>query len=303
MRIVSLLPSATEIVCAIGLEKYLVGVTHECDYPPSIRSLPKVTETLIPRDASSADIDRLVRIRMVDRQALYTLDRKMLESLRPDIIVTQALCDVCAVAEEEVRQAVCALPGAPTVLNLEPQTLAQVFDSMVVVGRAAGVEKQATRFVENLRSRVLAVANRSTGISMRPRVVVLEWLDPLFSCGHWTPELVEMAGGREMIAVSGERSRIITPDDLEAAQPEVIAIACCGYSTSRTLEDIPIVASQSWWHSLDAVKKGNVFVLDGNAFFSRPGPRLVESLELLAHAIDPRIHPAPGTTDPATRLV
>ena len=282
MRIVSLLPSATEIICALGLEDALVGVTHECDYPPSVRRLPKVTNTLIPHDASSGTIDALVRDRLATGNALYTLDLPVLERLRPDLLVTQALCDVCAVAEVEVQAAACSLPGQPRVVNLEPETLEEVFESIAMVGEAVGREAQARDVIGTLRARVRAVADRVEGSGERPRVVVLEWLDPLFTCGHWTPELVSMAGGTEVVARGGERSRTMTLDELLAAAPDVLVVACCGFDVERTLLDMPAFMALPGVSGLPAVRTGRVHVIDGNAYLSRPGPRLVDSLEILA---------------------
>src|ERR687887_564356 len=195
MRIVSLLPSATEIVCALGLEEHLVGVTHECDFPPSVRRLPAVTRTLIPTDATRGEIDALVRQRLRTGCALYTLDLPVLEALQPDLIVTQALCDVCAVAEDEVAAAACTLPGRPPVINLEPQRLSEVLDAIRQVAQAAGAAAAADALVARLQARVDTVAARSARLSYRPRVALLEWLDPPFCCGHWSPELVRLAGG------------------------------------------------------------------------------------------------------------
>jgi iron complex transport system substrate-binding protein len=209
MRIVSLLPSATEIVCKLGLEKSLVGVTHECDYPPSVRELPKVTHTLVPIDASSREIDQLVRERLSTDRALYTLDLPTLEALRPDLIVTQALCDVCAVAEDEVQAAARGLPTHPRVVNLEPQTLREVLASMRQVAAAAGVERTAETVIAELEGRIDAVTERGRRLTERPRVVLLEWLDPPFSSGHWNPELVRLAGGIEVIAKEGQPSRTL----------------------------------------------------------------------------------------------
>lgn len=209
MRIVSLLPSATEIVCALGLRDHLVGVMHECDYPPAVRNLPAVTRTFIPAGATSAEVDRLVRERMTAERALYALDRAALDRLRPDLIVTQALCDVCAVAESEVRAAACALPGGPRVVNLTPQTLEGVYDAVREVAAAAGVASRAEDVVAALSARVEAVAARSAKLPRRPRVALLEWLDPPFSCGHWTPDLVRLAGGDECLGRPGEPSRTL----------------------------------------------------------------------------------------------
>jgi iron complex transport system substrate-binding protein len=302
MRIVSLLPSATEIVCALGLEGQLVGVTHECDFPASVRALPRVTTTLIPHDATSREIDALVRERLKHQRALYSLDLPVLERLSPDLIVTQALCDVCAVAETEVAAAACSLPGRPPVVNLEPTTLDGVFDSLRIVGRAAGVEPRAAGVMEELRRRVSAVANRSARVGRRPRVVLLEWLDPPFSCGHWSPELVALAGGVEVVGTPGARSRTLAWPEVAAARPEVVVVACCGFTVERTLDDLPALRDVLEWCGLPAVREGVTFVVDGSAYFSRPGPRLVDSLEILAHALHPDVHPLPAGLPPARRL-
>jgi len=294
-RIVSLLPSATEIVCALDLESHLVGVTHECDYPPRVRDLPKVTNTLIPTDASSAGIDALVRDRLKTDRALYTLNTSVLEQLHPDLIVTQALCDVCAVAEDDVRDAACRLPGSPAVINLEPQTLDDVFAAIDQVAHAAGVANRAAGVIASLRSRVDAVTAR---VAQRqgpaPRVALLEWLDPPFSCGHWNPELVRLAGGIEGLGREGLPSRTLHWDDVVAWQPEVVVIACCGFDTARTMEDLPRLDHVAGWTDVPAVQAGRVFVIDGSQYFSRPGPRLVDSLELMAYAIAPDVHPLPS---------
>ncbi len=294
MRIVSLLPSATEMICELGLGDSLVGVTHECDYPASVRQLPKVTHTLIPREASSAEIDTLVRDRTCTRRALYTLDMPVLEGLRPDLIVTQALCDVCAVAEAEVNEAACRLPGMPRVINLEPTRLDEVFDGLHAVAAAAGTSTRAAEAVDRLRARVAVVTAQTSQLGPRPRVVLLEWIDPPFSCGHWSPELVWLAGGEEMIGREGERSRQIDWEEIVRADPEVMVIACCGFDTARTREDVPILRSCRGFKDLACVRADRVYLTDGNAYFSRPGPRLVDSLEILAHALWPKAVPLPA---------
>ncbi|MDA0835311.1 MAG: cobalamin-binding protein [Planctomycetota bacterium] len=302
MKIVSLLPSATEIICALGLEEELVGVTHECDFPAFVRGLPKVTRTLIPTNASSAEIDRLVREQLRTSRALYSLDLPTLEMLQPDLIVTQALCDVCAVAEEEVRAAACALPGSPRVVNLEPQNLSDVFTAIKHVAEAAGVSKRGNAVVGVLQVRVDDVVARVERQRDRPRVVLLEWLDPPFSSGHWNPELVRLAGGNEGLGREGERSRTLRWDEVIAWQPEVIVIACCGFDVERTLADVPLLPTVPGWQDLPAVRSGQVYVTDGSQFFNRPGPRLVDSLEILAHAINPQVHPLPAGLPPAVRV-
>lgn len=301
-RIVSLLPSATEMVCALGLESALVGVTHECDYPPSVLKLPKVTRTRIPADVSSAEIDELVRERAPTGHALYTLDAELLARLGPDLIVTQGLCDVCAVAEEEVRAVACALAGRPRVVNLEPHSLETMFDALRSIAIAAGVERAADEVVARLEARVAVVAQRSAKITGRPRVALLEWLDPPFSSGHWSPELVRLAGGNEVLGIEGQTSRTLSWDEVVAARPEFILLACCGFDVERTLRDAPILATVAGWSELPAVRNDRVYVIDGSQYFSRPGPRLVDSLEILAHALHPDVHPLPVGLRAAQRI-
>ncbi len=286
MRIVSLLPSATEIICDLGLIDQLVGVTHECDYPAGVCDLPKVTHTLIPTDATSAEIDGQVREQLATEKALYTLNMPVLERLRPDLIVTQALCDVCAVAESEVSRAACNLPGKPQVVNLEPTTLSQVFESMRTVGEAADAVAQADAAIQLFEKRVAVVTERAKHIAKPPRVVLLEWIDPPFSSGHWSPELVRLAGGKEMIGKEGEPSRQVEWDEIVAADPEVMLIACCGFNKERTRQDLPILKDYSGFDSLTCVRNGKVYITDGNAYFSRPGPRLMDSLEMLSSIFD-----------------
>lgn len=302
MRIVSLLPSATEIICGLGLRDQLVGVTHECDYPADVVDLPKVTKTLIPVDATSREIDGLVRERMKTKAALYSLDMEVLTRLNPNLIVTQALCDVCAVAEDEVRDAACSLPHSPRVINLEPSSLNDVMDCIMRVGDAADVSQTAVDYVGQLKERVRRVADRSMRITERPTVMMLEWIDPPFSAGHWSPELVEIAGGREAIGQAGERS-VTTPwQQVVDADPDVMVIACCGYDVERTLQDVPILRAYPGWDSLSCVRSDRVSIVDGSAYFSRPGPRLIDSLEILAHALHPKLHPLPDGLPAAFRV-
>ena len=302
MRIVSLLPSATEIVCELGLGAALVGVTHECDYPAAVRGLPRVTRTLIPTDASSREIDDLVRERIRSKRALYELDLPVLERLAPDLIVTQALCDVCAVAEAEVAAAACRLPGAPRVVNLEPASLAEVLASLETVADAAGVPDRGRAAVARLQGRIDAVAGRSAGVTRPPRVMLLEWIDPPFTAGHWSPEIVRLAGGQEVLGREGEKSRSVPWEEIVAADPEVLVIACCGFDIARTRQDLPILLAQPGFSGLACARDSRVFLVDGNAYFSRPGPRLVETLEILAHALHPALHPLPAGLRAAERL-
>jgi iron complex transport system substrate-binding protein len=300
MRIVSLLPAATEIVCALGFREQLVGVTHECDWPPSVTGLPRVTRTFIPADADSAEIDRLVR--QSSRRALYDLDDALLRDLVPDVIVTQALCDVCAVAEEDVRALACALPRAPLVIDLRPGSLGEVFDAVRHTADALGVRDRGHDVVGRLQARVDAVVARSANRGSTPRVAFLEWLDPPFSSGHWTPELVCLAGGSDVLGRAGERSRTLGWTEVAESAADVAVIACCGFDVTRTLGGLPALARAPGWLELPAVRHGRVYVIDGAQYFSRPGPRLVDGLEILAHALHPDVHPLPAGL-PAPYLV
>ena len=296
MRIVSLLPSATEIICELGLKSNLVGVSHECDYPLGVRKLPVVTSSVIPKNARSDEIDRLVREHLSTHSALYLLDLDLLRTLRPDVIVTQALCDVCAVSADDVEDAVRSLPGQPTVINLEPMSLEDVFTTMIAVGQATGIAAVADASVVRLKARVAAVKTRTAAAVSEPaRVVFLEWLDPPFNAGHWTPHLIRLAGGHDCLGNEGKPSVTRSWDDIRTAQPDVLFVACCGFSVERALEDLPSLARRDGWHALPCVENERIYFCDGSAYFNRPGPRLVDSLELLAHALHPDIHPMPET--------
>lgn len=292
-RIVSLLPSATEIVCALGLRDRLVGVSHECDWPPDVADLPAVTRSRIPPGLASGAIDALVRDQLAGTRALYSLDLPRLEQLAPDLLVTQALCDVCAVAADEVDAAACALPGRPRVLNLEPMSLGDVFATLRLVAAAAGVPAAATALVAALEARIDRVRALVAGRPV-PRVAFLEWVDPPFNGGHWTPELIALAGGHDVFAAAGQASRTRSLAELATLAPDVVVIACCGFGIERAAADLPGLAAHPDWPRLPAVAAGRVYLADGNHFFNRPGPRLVDSLEILARALHPGILPTAG---------
>ncbi len=296
MRIVSLLPSSTEMICSLGLREQLVGVTHECDHPASVSALPKVTRTSIPHDAGSLEIDRLVRSRLRSDPALYSLDMEVLGRLDPDLIVTQALCDVCAVAENEVREAALSLPGAPRIINLEPTSPEDVLAAIGALAEATDRVEEGKGVVAALAARIDAVRRRTASeipVEGRPRVVFLEWIDPPFSAGHWIPEMIEWAGGVDCSGNRNGPSRTIGWEAVVEARPEVLLIACCGMDLHRTLQDLPVLKARVESADLPCVRDRRVHVFDGNAYFSRPGPRLVDSLEILAHTLHPDIHPLP----------
>lgn len=292
MRIVSLLPSATEIICALGLRDQLVGISHSCDFPSDVAGLPVVTETVIDDEKSPREIDGDVRDRLGSADALYTLKMDELRALEPDLIVTQDLCDVCAVSAGDVQSALATLPGAPRVVNMEPQSFGDVFGTIAQTAQAAGAP--AEPLVSNLATRIDAVRKRteaSVKSADRPRVAFIEWLDPPFQGGHWMPELIESAGGIDLLGVPHQHSSTITWQQVRDAEPDLIFVSCCGFPVERTLTDLEAIERQPFWQELVAGADRGVFVSDGNAYFARPGPRLVESLEIMAHACHPDLHP------------
>lgn len=295
MRIVSLLPSATEMVCALGLRDALVGVSHECDFPADVAGLPRVTRTRIDHHAPSAEIDRQVRSELAASQALYSLETERLAGLAPDVIVTQSLCDVCAVADDEVQTFARAHAPAARIVNIQPYTLADVLDTARAIAAAAEVD--AAALVDGVRARLDAVRTRTAALpaaTPRPRVAFLEWVDPLFCGGHWNPELVALAGGVDVFGTPGTASRTLPFEALAAADPDVVFLACCGFTLERSRAELAPLLDSPAWRALRAVASGNVWMTDGNAFFSRPGPRLADSAEILGHALHPDIHPAPA---------
>jgi iron complex transport system substrate-binding protein len=287
MRVVSLLPAATEIIAALGCLDALVGISHECDHPPEVASRPRVTECPIHGGGlASDDADRWVREALATRGTLYTLDEPVVRALRPDVLVTQRLCDVCAVGYETVTAYAATLPGPPAVVSLAPERLADILGDVRRVGAALGVPERGDAVVAGLEARIEAVRARAVGAPRR-RVVVLEWITPLFRTGHWGPELVEIAGGSEVLGRAGEDARRVEWDAVVAAAPEVLVLACCGYDVARTLADVPRLAAYPGAAALPAVRAGEVWVIDGSAYMSRPGPRIVDSLELLAEILHP----------------
>lgn len=283
-RIVSLIPSATEIVAELGLTDRLVGRSHECDHPPGIERLPACTAPAFASDGTSGDIDRQVSARLENALSIYELHRDVLASLAPSHILTQDRCDVCAVTLAEVEAAAREwVGGATKIVSLKPKRLADVWDDIRVVGQALGVDgaPAAARCAE----RVGAIAERAPRTARR--VVCLEWADPLFCSGGWLPDLVAVAGGAEAIGVAGAEARRIGWDALAAAEADVIVLMLCGFDLARAAQDATLLAARPEWRTLDAVAAGQVYVTDGSHYFSRPGPRLVESAEILAEILHP----------------
>jgi len=289
-RIISLLPSATEILFALGLGAEVRAVTHECDYPAEALTKPHITRSLLAPDLSSGAIDAAVREQLVaDAHSLYTIDRDLLAEIAPTLIVTQRLCEVCAVAYDEVLEAVRSLPQRPQIINLEPERLGDVLRDIATVGAATGHEAEAAALLAELHARVEAVRQRVALAQSRPRVAFIEWIDPIFCGGHWNPELIALAGGEDGIGRIGERSEQVAWERIAAYQPEVMIVAACGFTEQRSRQDEPLLRAYPDFADLPCARSGRVHFVDGAAYFSRPGPRLVDSLELLARLIHPEL--------------
>jgi iron complex transport system substrate-binding protein len=281
VRIVSLVPHATELLFALGLDDEIIAVTHECDYPPQALEREHVTRDALPPGLSAPEIDAAVRERTRDGESIYELDEEALRGLEPDIIVTQALCPVCAVSYTEVAELAETLPSQPLVISLDPHTLGETLGDVRTLARATGRREWGLELVARAAARIdrvkLAVRNRP-----RPRVAAIEWLDPVFVAGHWTPQLIELAGGEDLFGLPGEPSQTVTWEELAAASPEIVVVMPCGYDAARAHTEALAYAPQ-----LAALGAQRVLAVDASAYFSRPGPRLVDGLELLAHILHP----------------
>ena len=289
-RIVSLIASATEIVCALGFENRLVGRSHECDYPPSVETLPVCSSSKVDVDASSRAIDDQVRAIVADALSVYRIDARLLDELAPTVIVTQTQCEVCAVSLKDVEQAVCELVASePRIVSLEPMDLGDVFDDVRAVAAALDLPERAERLNAGLTARLDAIRDRSHELAERPTIACIEWIDPLMHAENWVPELVEIAGGKAMLGEAGRHSGYFEFERMAEADPDVIAVMPCGFDIPRTAAEMPPLAAQSGWSELSAVRGGRVFLTDGNQYFNRPGPRVVESAEILAELLHPQV--------------
>jgi iron complex transport system substrate-binding protein len=289
VRIISLVPHATELLFALGLGPEVIAVTHECDYPARARTLPRVTRDVLPAGLSSAEIDAAVRERTERGEAIYELDEQALHDLAPDLIVTQALCPVCAVSYEDVKELASELPSQPYVLALDPKTLGESFSDVRTLARATERQERARELVGESAARIDRV-RRAVREQARPRVAALEWLDPLYIAGHWIPQMIELAGGEEATGATftGESSVRISWDELAASRPDVVVVMPCGYDARRAHAEARAHRDQ-----LAELGARRVVAVDASAYFSRPGPRLVDGLELLAHILHPERLPDP----------
>jgi iron complex transport system substrate-binding protein len=294
-RIVSLLPSATEIVCALGLEDQLVGVTHECDFPPTVVGKPVLTSSRISHaEMSSAEIDHAVRTQLDGHGSIYGLDERLLAELKPDLIITQELCEVCAVSYKTVLQAARVVEAEARVVSLEPNNIQDIFANIRTVGELAGAAAEADALVRDLTVQLDALAVLLTEVETRPRTLVLEWLEPPFAPGHWVPEQVAFAGGDASFGSAGGKSQPTTPEEITAYAPEVVVLAPCGYYKEETVRALGSARLPRGWRELPAVREGRIWAVDATSYFSRPGPRVVEGAEILLRVIHPEIFGEPG---------
>ncbi len=289
-RIISLIASSTEIAAALGFADSLVGRSHECDFPPAVQRLPVVTQPTFPTAASSGEIDKSIKSLIKKGLAVYSVDADLLRSLKPSVVITQTQCEVCAVSLSEVERAICEwIDSRPEIVSLEPNCLADVWSDIRRVASALDAQEDGEVLIRSLQDRVNAISGRVDDSLPPLTLVSIEWIDPLMTAGNWMPELVEIAGARNLLSTAGEHSPWMTWEDLIAVDPDVLLISPCGFTIEQTRRDMHRLTNRPGWDSLKAVQTGRVFLADGNQFFHRPGPRLVESLEILAEMLYPRI--------------
>ena len=287
-RIVSLLPAATEIAAALGLMDQVVGVSHECDFPKEANERPRVTHCAVHgAELASRDVDEWVRRALSDNGTIYTIDEPLLRKLQPDAILTQRLCDVCAVGYGTVAKLAQTLPGPPQVVNLEPRSLSDIFDDIRRVAKTCEVPKRAEKLISNLSERVENVRERAAKIPDRPRCFLIEWVDPPFCAGHWGPELVEIAGGHDPLGRKHKPSAQIDWQEVLDARPEIIVLALCGYDIDRARRDYELLRRFTGFDSIAAAANRQIYIVNASAYFARPGPRIVDSLEILAGILHP----------------
>jgi iron complex transport system substrate-binding protein len=290
MRIISLIASSTEIVCALGMEEFLVGRSHECDYPASVERLPVCTAPKFLVAATSAEIDRQVKEILEQALSVYRVDAGLLASLQPTHIVTQTQCEVCAVSLRDVEEAVGTFVGSrPEIVALQPNALTDVWADIHRVATALGISGRGDELVARLQARMLAIEEKVRALPRRRTVACIEWIDPLMASGNWMPELVRMAGGLNLFGEAGRHSPRLEWLEVTAADPEVILVLPCGFDIARTRQELPALTRRPGWENLRAVREGRVVLLDGNQYFNRPGPRLAESLEILAEILHPEV--------------
>jgi iron complex transport system substrate-binding protein len=289
-KIISLLPAATEIVCALGLEKDLVGRSHECDFPASVKDLPVCSEANFPDGLSSADIDDRVKEILADALSVYTVKREVIKQLSPDVVITQAQCEVCAVSLKEVEEALDNyLDKQARIISLQPNNLDDIFNDIQTVATALNVEAAGNILIEDLQERVNIVRHKLKYVESRPTVACIEWLEPLMVSGNWVPQLVGIAGGSSVLAEAGKHSPFVKWEDIQQQNPEVMVVMPCGFSIERTMKEIDLLLNLPGFADMQAVKNNRLYIADGNQYFNRPGPRIVDSVEILAEIIHPKL--------------
>jgi len=302
-RIVSFLPSATEMACALGLTDQLLGITHECDYPPQIAGKPVVVRNVLPIESmSQAEIDVAVTQRLRDGQSLYRVEETLMQDIAPDLILTQDLCQVCAPSGNEITQLLTSLPSKPQILWLTPKSLEQIFDNLRELGGATGRSEMAETLISEGRVRLAKIETVTHEVVSRPRVFCMEWMDPVYCCGHWVPEMVRIAGGFDKLGREGSDSVRVRWDDVLEWKPEVLIVMPCGFDLEKTFEEARRLTAYPGWNDLPAVRNGRVYTVDANSYFARPGPRVVEGTELLAHLLHPGLFDWRGPANAYKRL-
>lgn len=306
MRVCSLLPSATEILYAIGAGDSVAGVTHECDFPPEAATKPALIRPRVDVKASAAEIDRQVTELVGRGESVYSVDGELLRAISPDLIVTQDLCHVCAASPDDLATALSRMDAQPHVLSLAPHSLGDVWDDICRVGEATGRVSEANALAAALAAKVAGIEKRMIAARPRPRVLCLEWLDPFYVGGHWVPEMVEKAGGSDILGRAGDSSFRVTAEDIAKSSADVIVVMQCGYNADRNAGDfIALRDSPAWpenWNALPAVRERRIFAVDANSYFSRPGPRLVDGVALLVHILHPGLIPFDPPADAIRRL-
>ncbi len=287
-RIVSLIASSTEIISALGFGDQIVGRSHECDYPLSVGALPVCTAPKLDPSGTSREIDDQVKAILQDALAVYRVDENLLKKLAPDVIVTQSQCDVCAVSLKDVEEAICEwVESCPRLVSLEPNALEDVWEDIRRVARALEAPERADALIKTMKSRIAEISQKACALEKQPTLACIEWIDPLMAAGNWMPEIVALAGGRNLFGVAGKHSSWMTWEELREKDPEVIAVMPCGFGLKRTRDEMAPLIGQAGWNDLCAVREGRVYLTDGNQYFNRPGPRLVEAVEILAEILHP----------------
>ena len=289
LKIISLLPAATEIVCALGLEDQLIGRSHECDFPESVRILPVCSSAKFISGSDSAEIDRQVKEILTDALSIYTIDRQIIRQLNPDVIITQAQCEVCAVSLKDVEVALEGLLEKECkIISLQPNVLSDVHNEIMYIADMLGVSAHGYSLLERAEERINIVRHKLKFLLEKPKVACIEWLAPLMIAGNWTPELIQIAGGDPVLAVNGKHSPFVDFSDIQKVDPDIIILMPCGFSIPRTIHEINLLLELPGWQDLKAVKNNRIYIADGNQYFNRSGPRLTDSIEILAEIINPK---------------